>query len=280
MRKKSAPAIRQSDLDLERKLSELYKAYFKWALCPVACLQNKTLEDMCVAADCTRVDLGLLDRDRELRPFLEELREIVSRFNNLIRFNRCFAAVDRIMAGQTLVVQTRAFDFSYHNVLHEAGLEHYDLALAEFFDYTVPFGELSDLLTLHRISAFRHLLYQDSQELSKVEYIRILAQIGNNTIHLPVEEICIRHHLIIEELGQGSIYLPPKHRSMIYQGLSGFDLTLLSRNVYRAYLDARAKKPHAKLEMGDFIGRGQAHHNLGWMNVILRSDNLALAECS
>lgn len=282
---KEAPMTRATQAQIsaiiekrQKQFTALYRAYLEW-LSEVN-QQEKTFEELCAVANCTAQDVDEIEEDYKYRDAVEELKTHILRFNVLLKFVRCYEAVDRIMKDRRTVESVEQFNFHENNVIAEAGLSHEEIFNTEYFNPRFPLGEYRELLTLKSLSAERYLYGDSESDLNKVEYVRALTRlIKNQTITIDAGQslLDINESLILQEMDAEFIYLPPKHRSMVERGVMAVSATLHDRYVYGLYKEHRAKNPDTRVAVKDFL-KEESFYNLVWLEVVVQADNLGLIQ--
>lgn len=249
----------------------LQKQYFNWFMTPEICKIHKSLKDLSVDAKITPTDLEQITQSEKYKEALSQLELCILRNNTFIRFNRCFDAVDRILQNENLKEGTLPHNFEEKNVLHEAGLDFYELVGEYTFNRDgVP--ELRSLLTLKALSAGRYLKSEDESEILKVRYIKALGALKNNELIVEenYESFLLDRKAIMDTIGGDRLYLPPKHQEMMNGGERIVDHLMFPILVYKKYLNTKNELDDGRtLSLKDFVPNIYRHNQLVWLSLFL-----------
>lgn len=249
----------------------LQKQYFMWVMTPETCKTYKTLEDLSVDAKLTSIELQQITQSYKCKEALSQLELNVLRNNTFIRFNRCFDAVDRILQNENLCEGTVPQNFHEKNILNEAGMDFYELVGNEVSrrDFV---GELRSMLTLKALSADRYLKSEDEGENIKVRYIKALSAVKNNelVVNEDYESFSIDRNTILGAMGEGGLYLPPKHQEMLNGGEMAVKYIMLPTLVYKKYLKIKSElQDEQNISIKNIIGKTYHHNQAVWLKFFL-----------
>lgn len=263
----------ESSQKRQKVLVAVYKKYLDWMMSPDICKQQYSFEELCKQADCTQEDIEFVEWDCSLKEAMDDLKRDVEINNSFILLNKCYDAVDRILSDRRAVEDTEQYDFHEKNVIKEAGLSFADVfSFKPSSAYRISLNAFGELLTLKSLSCERYLMNQDENELKKVEFIKALCRIKNHeTIHTDPNQPKLRYATqdILKEANIENIYLPPKHNSMINNGVMSINHLIFNMNVYAMYLKHLAEHPQSKPIVSDIVGEDEKFYRLTWLEVMI-----------